>query len=75
VDSNYGAAGVYGPPDLGFPEDGVVAIGKLNEPQWVIADLDLAAVTRVRAEGAVFNDKHWREQPGATALKARVIRL
>jgi len=75
VDTNYGAAGVYGPPDLGFPEDGVVAIGKLNEPQWVFADLDLDAVTKVRAEGAVFNDKHWREQPGVPSLKARVVSL
>jgi len=75
VDSNFGAAGVYGPPDLGFPEDGVVAMGTLNASQWVFADLDLAAVTKVRAEGAVFNDRHWREQPGVPALKARVISL
>ena len=75
VDANYGAAGVYGPPDLGFPEDGVVAIGRLNEAQWVFADLDLAAVTRVRADGVVFNDRHWREQPGVPVLKARVISL
>lgn len=75
VDNNVGAAGVYGPPDLGFPEDGVVAMGDINEPMWLYAELDLTAVTRVRMEGAVFNDKHWREQPGAAALKANVIEL
>jgi predicted amidohydrolase len=75
VDANHGAAGVFGPPDLGFPEDGVVASGRENEPQWVFADLDLDAVVRVRREGAVFNDRHWVEQPGAPALSARVVRL
>ncbi len=75
VDANVGAAGVFGPPDLGFPEDGVVALGRMNEPQWVHAELDLTAVTRVRMDGAVFNHKHWREQPGASPLKASVESL
>jgi predicted amidohydrolase len=75
VDANVGAAGVYGPPDLGFPEDGIVAIGSLNEPMWLYADLDLAAVTRVRLEGKVFNDRHWSEQPGAAPLEATVVAL
>jgi hypothetical protein len=47
----------------------------MNEPQWVHAELDLTAVTRVRMDGAVFNHKHWREQPGASPLKASVERL
>ena len=75
IDNNVGAAGVYGPPDLGFPEDGVVAQGALNQAMWLYADLDLTAVTRVRMEGKVFNDKHWAEQPGAAPLKANVVQL
>lgn len=75
VDTNVGAAGVFGPPDLGFPEDGVVALGRMNEAQWVFADLDLTAVSRVRMDGAVLNHKHWREQPGAPVLKASIVRL
>ncbi len=75
VDVNVGAAGVFGPPDLGFPEDGIVTIGTLNEPGWVYADLDLVAVARVRREGKVLNDKHWVEQPGAAPLKANVVEL
>jgi predicted amidohydrolase len=75
VDNNVGAAGVYGPPDLGFPEDGVVALGRLNEAMWLYADLDLTAVTRVRLDGKVLNEKHWMEQPGAAPLKARVVTL
>lgn len=75
VDVNVGAAGVFGPPDLGFPDDGVVTVGMLNEPGWVYADVDFAAVERVRREGKVLNDKHWAEQPGAKLLKANVIEL
>jgi predicted amidohydrolase len=75
VDRNHGAAGVFGPPDLGFPVDGVISLGVLNEPQWVFADINPAAVERVRREGAVLNHAHWREQPGASGLAARLIRL
>ena len=75
VDTNVGAACVYGPPDLGFPEDGVVASGTLNDAQWLYAELDLSAVARVRLDGAVLNNKHWHEQPGAGLLKASVVPL
>ncbi len=75
VDINHGAAGVYGPPDLGFPERGVLAQGALNEPDWVYADIDPESVARVRREGAVLNLRHWTEQPGAGPLAARVVRL
>jgi len=68
VDVNRGAAGVYGPPDLGFPDDGVIAMGREGEPGWTFARVDLAAVALARAEGAVLNSRHWAEQPGAVAL-------
>jgi predicted amidohydrolase len=61
VDENTGAAAIYGPPDLGFPPTGVLAEGTLNEPGWVMAEVELAAVARVRREGAVFNHAHWPE--------------
>lgn len=64
VDENIGAAAIYGPPDLGFPPTGVVAEGGLNRPGWVVADIDPAAVARVRREGAVLNHSHWTEQAG-----------
>jgi predicted amidohydrolase len=63
LDINRGSAAVYGPPDLGFPDDGVVAVGEMDQPQWLFAELDLGAVQRVRNEGAVFNHRHWDEQP------------
>lgn len=61
VDVNVGAAGVYGPPDRGFPDDGVIAQGTLNEPGWVYGEIDPAKVAQVRSEGAVFPFRHWSE--------------
>jgi predicted amidohydrolase len=61
VDENVGAAALYGPPDLGFPPTGIIAEGTLNEPGWVLADIDIAAIHKVRAQGAVFNHAHWPE--------------
>lgn len=74
VDKNRGAAGVYGPPDrlvkLGFamPADGVIAIGEEGRAQWVFADIDVARVAELRADGGVLNTRDWREQPGAEVL-------
>ncbi len=62
VDENVGAAAVYAPPDLGFPETGVVAEGGLNQPGWVYADLDISRVDHVRKSGQVLNHGHWPEQ-------------
>jgi predicted amidohydrolase len=59
VDENHGAAAIYAPPDRGFPDDGVVAIGQLDRPGWVFADLDLAALAAVRADGQVLNHRDW----------------
>jgi predicted amidohydrolase len=59
VDENVGAAGIFGPPDRGFPEDGVIAIGERDRPGWVIADVDLDLVAAVRADGQVLNHRDW----------------
>lgn len=65
VDVNIGAAGVYGPPDRGFPDDGVIALGPLNEPQWLYAEVDPAKVAEVREFGAVRPFRHWPESAAA----------
>lgn len=59
VDVNVGAAGVFAPPDRGFPDDGVVALGPMNEPRWIYADVDLARAQTVRREGQVLNHRVW----------------
>jgi predicted amidohydrolase len=71
VDTNHGAAGVFGPPDLGFPPDGVVALGEMDRPGWLFGDIDLSKVAEVREQGRVFNHRHWHEQ-GADVVLAPV---
>ncbi|WP_408590314.1 carbon-nitrogen hydrolase family protein [Novosphingobium sp.] len=68
VDVNRGAAAIYGPPDRGMPEDGVLAIGIEGAAQWVVAEVDTALVADLRADGGVLNALHWAEQPGAAPL-------
>lgn len=62
VDRNVGAAGVYAPADRGFPDDGVLVSGELNQPGWVYADLDPERLARVRKDGQVLNYRDWNEQ-------------
>lgn len=62
VDLNTGAAAIYGPPDLGFPETGILAQTPLNTAGWAMADITLQAIAQVRRNGAVLNHAHWSEQ-------------
>jgi len=62
IDENRGAAGVYGPPDRGWPETGMIAEGIMDEPGWVVASVDLDRVAQSRADGAVLPFAHWPEQ-------------
>jgi len=64
VDENTGMGGIFGPPDTGFPATGVIAEGTLNRPGWTFAEVDLARVAHVRADGVVLNRRHWAEQAG-----------
>ncbi|PZW37661.1 putative amidohydrolase [Humitalea rosea] len=63
LDENRGLAAVFGPIDRGFPEDGILAQGALDRPQWVFADLDTHALDAVRADGAVRNFSDWPRRP------------
>jgi len=72
VDRNEGAAGIYVPSEHGVSDDGVVAIGSLNEPQWVVGDVDLARLRRVRQSGEMRNFEDWRAQRGASPLAGGV---
>ena len=63
LDANRGFAGVFGPIDRGFPEDGVLARGALDTPGWVFCTLDPARIDTVRREGAVLNHQDWPRRP------------
>ncbi|KIN75848.1 carbon-nitrogen hydrolase family protein [Sulfitobacter mediterraneus] len=62
--TSFGAGGIYGPPDNGFPPTGVLAAGALNDPVWTYADVDLDQIANVRADGIVLNRRHWSGQDG-----------
>jgi predicted amidohydrolase len=71
VDQNRGQAGIYAPPDHGFPADGVLARGAMDTPGWVVADLDAGAISTPRSSAAVDVPGHWHES-AATAPPATV---
>lgn len=62
VDLNIGAAGLYAPADRGFPSDGVLAQGAMNQPGWIFADLDFEALDAVRTAGQVLNLRDTRDE-------------
>ena len=62
VDVNVGAAGVYTPVDYHFPDNGILASGEFNVPQWVFSTIDLQKCETVRAQGQVFNYRDWPRQ-------------
>lgn len=63
LDESRGRAGVYGPVDRGFADDGVAAEGEPDRPGWVFATLDPEALASVRADGAVRNHRDWPDAP------------
>ncbi|MFN6979751.1 MAG: carbon-nitrogen hydrolase family protein [Gemmobacter sp.] len=63
-----GRAAIYGPPDLGWPETGVLAESPMDEPGWAVATVSRDAIARVRADGGVLNHRHWGEQATRIAL-------
>lgn len=65
LDVNRGHAVVFGPVDRGFPEDGVLARGALDQEEWVFCTLDPARIEAVRADGQVRNHRDWPARPFA----------
>lgn len=75
-ENNTGMAGIFAPQDRGLPANGVLALGEMNKPQWVVHKVDLDHLAEIRKAGGVRTLAHWAEQPGAAALpKAQVIDL
>lgn len=77
VDHNRGAAGIFVPAELGVSETGVLAEGPLDQPQWVSAEIDFAALREVRASGEMRNARDWPLQAGSSSLSgyANVVPL
>lgn len=68
IDVNQGCAAIYGPPDIGFPDDGVLARHEMNKGGLAVATVSLDAIHHVRSDGAVLNYGHWQEQSEVLAM-------
>ncbi|MBK7938658.1 MAG: carbon-nitrogen hydrolase family protein [Lewinellaceae bacterium] len=55
VDVNYGFAACYGPPDRDMPEEGVLAVRAPLQAGWLVQELDLSALDKVRQDGQTLN--------------------
>ncbi|MBO9579415.1 MAG: carbon-nitrogen hydrolase family protein [Sphingobium sp.] len=75
LDENYGAAGLFAPPDGDAPDDGILALGSLGEGQWVHGEIDPARVARWRRDGNVRPFTHWNESGPTTPLPCEVVSL
>jgi len=64
VDENHGGAGIYAPPDGFWPQEGIVASGKIDEAGWVKAEIDRTLISKSRHEGRVLP---WRDWPHSQA--------
>ena len=52
-------AAIYGPPDRGWPETGILAETAMDAPGWAIADVSADAIGEVRRNGGVLNHRDW----------------
>jgi predicted amidohydrolase len=57
VDINYGYSAIYSTPDLGFPDEGILAIGEPQKKMWLFAKLEMEKIHEVRKNGSVLNFK------------------
>lgn len=65
LDENIGRAALYVPSDYGMPANGVIAESEELCParsRWLIVELDLGAVRRLREQGQVFTRRDWPRQ-------------
>ena len=74
LDINTGEAAVFAPMDRGLPADGVVA-QTTGDQVWAIAELDLDALDRSRADAQVANDRDWMGQLKPALARAKLQAL
>jgi len=68
VEVNRGRASIYGPPDAGWPETGILAESPLDVAGWVVAKVSRKQIAQTRADGVVLGFQHWGEQADRLAL-------
>jgi len=73
VDINVGRAALYGPLDRGLPDEGVLALGALDVPGWIFAEVEFESVEGARRDGQVLNDRDWPRHFAIAAPPAEVL--
>lgn len=66
LETTVGRAGLFGPIDAGFPNDGVIALG-IEQGGLFLAQAPLGQVAPVRRHGQNRNFQDWRKQPSVAA--------
>jgi predicted amidohydrolase len=61
-EENTGRAALYGPPDRGWPAEGVLAESERDAPGWTFATISRQLIADTRRDGGVLNFLHWEEQ-------------
>ena len=74
LDINTGEAAIFAPMDRGLPAEGVVT-QTTGDQVWVIAELDLDALDRSRADAQVANDRDWMGQLKPALARAKLQAL
>ena len=74
LDINTGEATIFAPMDRGLPDDGVLAQTR-GDRSWAIAELDVDALDRSRADAQVANDRDWTSQLKPALSRARLQAL
>jgi predicted amidohydrolase len=74
VEENHGSAAIYGPPDRGFPANGIFAETPYDVPGWAYAEVDLAAIHELRRDGGVLNHHDWAEQVERSAKPVVMVK-
>lgn len=57
TENAFGCSAVLGPADNGFPDDGIIAQGRMGEEEGVIAKINFEKLACVRRQGQVLNFK------------------
>lgn len=74
VEENTGMGGIFGPPDNGFPPNGVLSEGAMNRQGWSYADVNIDQIHEIRRDGQVLGFQHWPEQdPRAAQVMHRAL--
>ena len=72
VEVNRGRGGIFGPPDSGFPDTGVMALGEMDCAGWTYGEVDVDTIRQVRRAGRVRNKDHWSDQSGRDGKPAHI---